>query len=116
MTLNVVRVLRCFLADPARARYGYELMRAAGISNGTLYPILDRLQKAGWLRDGWEDIDPSAAGRPARRHYRLTDSGLAKASMALAEIRAETAIHDEPSRVPARSPGLLWQPHPAREA
>ena len=108
MTLNVISVLRCFLEDPDRPRYGYELMRAAGVSGGTLYPILDRLKKEGWLRDGWEEIDPAEAGRPARRHYRLTSSGLVQASAVVAEVHAQTK--------PAAPPVRLLRPCPAGEA
>jgi DNA-binding PadR family transcriptional regulator len=108
ITLSVVSVLRCFLQDPDRARYGYELTRAAGVPAGTLYPILDRLHKEGWLRDGWEEIDPAEAGRPARRHYRLTDCGLAQASAVVAGIHAQT----EPAALRARllRPRLAGEP------
>ena len=57
-------------------RHGYH------ISPGTLYPILLRLESAGWFVSRWENIDPSAVGRPRKRFYRLTASGLAQASAA----------------------------------
>ena len=41
------------------------------------------------MRSRWEDIDPRAEGRPARRYYQLTSDGLALARAALA--RAYTA-------------------------
>ena len=36
------------------------------------YPILLRLEHEGWVASHWEDIDPRAEKRPARRYYRLT--------------------------------------------
>lgn len=46
-------------------RHGYE------ISPGTLYPILNRLEKSGWLRRVGGD-----KGAKARKSYRLTARGL----------------------------------------
>ncbi|WP_436529646.1 PadR family transcriptional regulator [Actinoplanes sp. HUAS TT8] len=78
-TAAVRRVLSAFLQDPAAERYGLDLMRAGGCPSGTLYPILTRLETAGWISARWEDLDPAVAGRPARRYYRLTPGGLAAA-------------------------------------
>lgn len=89
VTLAVATLLRIFLDDPVEPRYGYDLMRLTGYPSGKLYPILARLEAAGWLLRETEDIDPSAAGRPARRHYRLTGEGL------VAARRELTAVHDQ---------------------
>jgi PadR family transcriptional regulator, regulatory protein PadR len=48
-----------------------------------LYPLLARLTAAGWLIDECEKIDPSKAGRPKRRLYRLTGEAHLKARAAL---------------------------------
>ena len=88
-TTAVAKVLAAFLEDPAAERYGLDLMRASGHPSGTLYPILLRLQKAGWVDATWEDIDPAAAGRPARRYYRLTPDGAAAARTELAALRRQ---------------------------
>ena len=66
MTAPLERVLRAFLADPSARRYGYDLMQATGYPSGKLYPILARLQRAGWLGRTPEAVDPAQAGRPAR--------------------------------------------------
>lgn len=68
-------VMAAFLEDPCTPRFGLEVSRASGLASGTIYPILARLEAAGWLESAWEDIDPSNAGRPRRRHYRLTAEG-----------------------------------------
>ncbi|GAA4588291.1 hypothetical protein GCM10023107_08920 [Actinoplanes octamycinicus] len=71
MTAALAGVLQAFLAEPAAERYGLDIMQATGCPSGTVYPILIRLQRAGWLESRWEEIDPALAGRPARRWYRL---------------------------------------------
>src|SRR5580693_1516257 len=45
MTGPLERVLGAFLADPAAPRYGYDLMKAARLPSGTLYPLLARLEQ-----------------------------------------------------------------------
>lgn len=92
MTVPVAKVLAALLADPAGEHYGLQLMQQTGIASGTLYPILTRLQNAGWLTARWEDEDPSDAGRPVRRYYQLTAEGAEAARSALAELRAQTSI------------------------
>lgn len=87
--MAVAAVLSVFLADPAADQYGLNLMKATGRPSGTLYPILTRLQRAGWIRAEWEDVDVAAAGRPARRYYRLTPDGLVAARTELAAVSAQ---------------------------
>jgi DNA-binding PadR family transcriptional regulator len=45
----------------------------------------------GWLTSRWEEIDPRAEGRPARRCYRLTPDGLQLAKAALARAYTTSA-------------------------
>lgn len=57
-------------------RYGFDVMDATGLPDGTVYPILRRLEKRGQLNGSWEDEAVAAAdGRPARRYYELTGDG-----------------------------------------
>ncbi|HET9257817.1 MAG TPA: helix-turn-helix transcriptional regulator [Pseudonocardiaceae bacterium] len=74
ITATVGKVLRVFLDDIAEPRYGFELMQQTGLASGTLYPILARLEAAGWLTSHLEDIDPGIEGRPARRFYRISQA------------------------------------------
>lgn len=92
MTVPVAKVLAALLADPTGEHYGLQLMQQTGIASGTLYPVLTRLQNAGWLTARWEDEDPSDAGRPVRRYYQLTAEGAEQARTALAELRAQTSV------------------------
>lgn len=89
ITLAVAVVLRVFTDAPTEARYGYELMRCTGYPSGKLYPILARLESAGWLTKERESIDPAEAGRPARTTYRITGAGLQQARLELATLHAQ---------------------------
>lgn len=84
MTVHTQLVLQALLRDPGRELYGLELSSETGLLPGTAYPILLRLEGHGWVTSRWEDIDPHAEKRPARRYYRLTAAGAAQASAALA--------------------------------
>ena len=83
MTIPPQLVLQALLQDPGRELYGVEVGDVAGLPSGTVHPILARLEGLGWLDSGWEDVDPSAAGRPRRRFYRLTAAGAAQAEAAI---------------------------------
>jgi PadR family transcriptional regulator, regulatory protein PadR len=86
ITPKMARVIKIFLEDPEQPRYGFELMKLTGMSSGYLYPLLVKLQTAGWLAGGKEDIDPRAAGRPARMHYTITGAAAAAARVQLAAL------------------------------
>ena len=66
-------LLEALLVHPAQWQHGYGLSQQTGLASGTLYPILMRLEKLGWLETRWEDSP--AAGRPARHFYRLGGNG-----------------------------------------
>jgi PadR family transcriptional regulator PadR len=83
MSMQTQAVLAALLQRPAEERYGLELARDAGLAGGTIYPILARLEAAGWLESFWEKIDPVAAGRRPRRYYRLTAEGEREGSAVL---------------------------------
>jgi DNA-binding PadR family transcriptional regulator len=85
MTTSVLKVVAALLAEPDAERYGLQLMQDTGLPSGTLYPILVRLERAGWVESRWEEIDPVAEGRPPRRYYRLTATGVQAARAALAK-------------------------------
>lgn len=57
-------------------RYGFDIMDASGLPDGTVYPALRRLEHAGCLSSSWEDKEAANADkRPPRRYYRLTPDG-----------------------------------------
>ena len=48
------------------------LFRSLNVAEGTIYPLLHRLEKSGTIKSEWR-IDPNG-GRP-RRYYALTPAG-----------------------------------------
>jgi PadR family transcriptional regulator, regulatory protein PadR len=66
-------ILEALLACPSHWHHGYAISRQTGVPSGTLYPILIRLDKLGWLETKWEESIPQ--GRPPRHLYRLTGNG-----------------------------------------
>lgn len=57
-------------------RYGFDLMDATGLPDGTVYPLLRRLERKGVLEGAWEDEGKARKeNRPPRRYYRLTRVG-----------------------------------------
>jgi DNA-binding PadR family transcriptional regulator len=66
-------------------RYGFDIMDASGLPDGTVYPALRRLEAAGMVESAWEDEAIALADkRPARRYYRLTEAGERALAAALA--------------------------------
>jgi DNA-binding PadR family transcriptional regulator len=93
----MTRALLAFLEAPRSWRYGYDLMKVADLSSGTLYPLLARLTDDGWLESRWEESD--FPGKPPRQLYRLTATGRAQARRTLE--RAQTSWLRRPSTSPA---------------
>ncbi len=91
ITRETEKVLAALFADLATWRYGLQVANETGLRSGTLYPILARLEDAGWVESQWEKIDESAAGRRARRYYRLTAEGEQVARATLNETQAQLA-------------------------
>jgi DNA-binding PadR family transcriptional regulator len=68
-------VVLAALAQLREPRYGYELRQALAdkgmpIEEGTLYPLLRRLETQGFLRSEWK-----IEGGPPRRYYTLNADG-----------------------------------------
>lgn len=100
VTVAVARVLAVFLEDVTVDRYGLDLMRFSGYPSGTLYPILLRLEKSGWLTSSWESVDPVTTGRPARRYYRLTPDGVVQARAEIAALQQQLSPAPESAMKP----------------
>jgi len=67
-------------------RYGFDIMDASGLPDGTVYPVLRRLEHAGCLLSKWENKKTAHEDqRPPRRYYRLTAEG--KKALAAARER-----------------------------
>ncbi len=86
LTKSTTRALLAFLESPRSWRYGYDLMKVAELSSGTLYPLLARLADDGWLESRWEESE--LPGNPPRQLYRLTPSGRLQSRHALERAQA----------------------------
>lgn len=87
---QTVNVLLALAADPARWRYGYDLVTEVHLKSGSLYPILVRLADRGLLETAWE---PGIGSRPPRHLYRLTGAGREFVAALSAARRDRGAIH-----------------------
>jgi DNA-binding PadR family transcriptional regulator len=76
ITDTFLRVLSLFVSHQDRQYCGYDIVNMLDMKTGTVYPLLHRLEKSGWLKCQAENIDPRAEGRPGKRLYSLSDSGL----------------------------------------
>ena len=103
MTGPLERVLGAFLADPAAPRYGYDLMKAARLPSGTLYPLLARLERERLVTSAWET--PQEEGQRPRKYYQLTGEGIRVARLELAQASARR--QRAPARPARPAPGSL---------
>jgi PadR family transcriptional regulator, regulatory protein PadR len=72
--------------------YGYSMVRTIqdlgyGVEENTLYPLLRRLEKNGWVRSKWDVSED----RP-RKFYAITDEGRALRTRLLAIWRQQDEI------------------------
>lgn len=79
------------LGQLRREHYGYTLRKALAelgltVDEGTLYPLLRRLESQGLLRSEWREED-----RRQKRFYRLSELGLQLAEQLTAEWRGLNA-------------------------
>ena len=66
------------------SRFGFDIMDSTGLTSGTVYPTLYRLEQLRLLKSTWEDDETAhAEGRPARRYFELTAAGAATLEAAL---------------------------------
>lgn len=94
-TLDVLDVL-LQTGDPV---WGLLLAKTTQRPAGTIYPILERLERLGWVSGQWEHED--ARSGPRRRLYTLTAGGASEARRLLAARRARA-----PQARPAAQGGL----------
>jgi DNA-binding PadR family transcriptional regulator len=86
MTHHTLLVLRALMARPGREMYGRQVMRALGLTSGTVYPMLTAAEEAGWVTSRAESGPVRGRVGRLRRYYRITAAG---------ESAARTAIRRE---------------------
>jgi PadR family transcriptional regulator PadR len=66
-------VAHVLLSKPEHRWYGLEVVKATSLPSGTVYPILSRMERHGWLTSAPEELPAGVRmGRPPRRYYTLT--------------------------------------------
>jgi PadR family transcriptional regulator, regulatory protein PadR len=103
-TIDVLGVL----IDSDQPRWGLEIIKATGRPSGSVYPLLDRLEQAGWVTSQWDD-DTDRRG-PRRRMYRLTTDGAAEAR----EVLAKAATRKTTKHAAKPEKQQAWRPQVAR--
>jgi len=98
-----LRLLEVLLTDPSGRWYGYQMMKAAKLKSGSLYPMLARLEEEGLLESEWEPPkEGGASGRPQRKYYRLTGEGVRVARIEIAQASMEDSRRVPGTTRPAR--------------
>jgi DNA-binding PadR family transcriptional regulator len=73
LSFGTVAVLH---AVAAGHQFGFDIVDATGLTAGSVYPALDRLEELGLLRSSWEHAAAAQAEkRPPRRYFQLTADG-----------------------------------------
>lgn len=73
LSLGTVHVLHALARG---ARYGFDIIEETGLTSGTIYPALDRLERLGYARSRWEDARVAQQQkRPPRKYFTITDTG-----------------------------------------
>lgn len=70
------------------ARHGFDIMDTAALPSGTVYPILGRLERTGFVRSRWES--PTIAQRekrPPRRYYEISAAGTQALALSVEHYR-----------------------------
>jgi DNA-binding PadR family transcriptional regulator len=104
ITPATIKVLQALMNAPVAPHYGYALMRVTGLKSGSLYPILERLEHAGWVASRWEEVNEQHEGRPPRRYYQLTGLGQEHAARAVGEFLTQFGV-----KVTLGRPRPAWQ-------
>jgi PadR family transcriptional regulator PadR len=99
LTMPTRLVLDILLAAGDDLLWGYRICEQAGLGSGTVYPILERLEEAGWIEGTWEADQPG--NRPRRRFYAVTGTGRASYATALTARRPSLRWRLEPGQDPA---------------
>lgn len=88
-TLTAKAVAVELLSDPTQDRWSYELVQRIASDRGTINKILNRMVRAGWLTDFWED-PAQVIGRPPRHLYRVVQGKETEIREFITENSAET--------------------------
>jgi DNA-binding PadR family transcriptional regulator len=102
LSFGTVAVLH---AVAAGHRFGFDVVDATGLTSGTVYPALDRLEELGLLRSSWEDASAAhAERRPPRRYFTLTGAGARALAEALEKHKTFKPVSLRAFGIPGSQP------------
>ncbi|XVQ85172.1 helix-turn-helix domain-containing protein [Microbispora siamensis] len=78
-TLDVLEVVAAADGSPV---YGFQISTLTRRPTGTVYPVLSRLERVGWLEGAWESDNHRGSG-PRRKYYKVTGQGREQIAVAL---------------------------------
>ena len=85
--------------------WGLQIVKDTAKKPGTVYPILERLEAAGWVRGEWETTEERKG--PRRRYYRL----LSEARPLAQEYVKAQQSKSSPAQRPSQTKGKgAWNP------
>ena len=92
-------------------RFGFDIMDATGLTSGTVYPALDKLETGGYVTSKWEDARVARRDkRPPRRYFDLTQAGATALAAAMVRYKNLRPVSLSPWRTPSRPPKPLPMP------
>jgi hypothetical protein len=97
--LEDLKVMGIMLEDAMAWHYGLFLSDRAGVSDGTVYPALARLEADGWVESKWDESGSKGEDHPRRRLYKLT--GLGQRIAVASDADAARSSFVKPGRLPS---------------
>lgn len=97
------RVLEVLLAADSSV-WGLQVVKETGKKAGTVYPILDKLEAAGWVSSEWETNSDRKG--PRRRYYRVENDAKAAASK---YVRTQQVRERGQAKGASPAPGHAYQ-------
>ncbi|MFF8476050.1 PadR family transcriptional regulator [Streptomyces sp. NPDC015414] len=90
VAIDVTRyVCERHMTEPDFEFYGFQAADELGYGPGSIYPVVRRLERAGWLISREErDNEPRETGRPPRTYYRVNPEHLQAIRQRVAELDA----------------------------
>ena len=96
LSLGTVMVLHALARG---CKYGFDVMEETGLTSGTIYPALEKLESLVHAVSEWEDGRIAQhEKRPPRRYFEITHEGL---------IALQHAMHKHRSLAPVELPGVV---------
>ena len=93
VTAATVDVLIALL-NHSESTWGLSIIKESLRPAGSVYPILERLETAGWVASKWEDNSDRPG--PRRRYYELSGDGAAAAREVVRNFNARTTTAPRP--------------------